>query len=156
MPTEAEWECAAGEGTATPRWTGDVTYVGDGHNAISPELDEIAWWAGSAMGRTHAVRSKPPNPWGLHGVIGNVWEHCNDSYAEDYGGIEDPDVAVVDPSGPAQSRGCREPDQGGCRVNRGGGWPDPGYALRVAFRGTPPTTERNHDAGLRPARTAVP
>ncbi|TPE44535.1 formylglycine-generating enzyme family protein [Pontibacter mangrovi] len=65
LPTEFEWEYAARAGTE----------------------DDIAWGEARAMGvisdtTTRAVGSKQPNAWGLHDMIGNVWEWVDDYYNE--------------------------------------------------------------------------
>ena len=92
LPTEAEWEYAARAGTTGPR-----------HG----DLDAIAWHGGNSGGQTRPVMQKAPNAWGLHDMIGNVWEWCADWQA-DY-----PDGMATDPKGPAS---------GSSRVFRGGGW----------------------------------
>lgn len=72
LPTEAEWEYAAGGGNITkPR----TTYSG------SNTLDEVAWWYDS---ETHPVGTKKPNDLNLYDMSGNVAEWCYD-YFEDYG-----------------------------------------------------------------------
>ena len=106
LPTEAEWEYAARAGMTGAR-----------HR----ELDAIAWWIGNSSNKTHAVKQKAANAWGLHDMIGNVWEWCSDWYGE-Y-----PTGRVTDPSGPGS---------GSFRVFRGGTWYfawDARSALRNGF-----------------------
>ena len=66
LPTEAEWEWAA-------RGGGDnTTYAG------SNDIDEVAWYGGNSGSKTHEVKKKKPNGYGLYDMSGNVNEHCWD------------------------------------------------------------------------------
>ena len=78
LPTEAEWECACRAGTTGDRYG---------------ELDEIAWYDENSGRETHGVGQKQANGFGLHDMLGNVWEWCNDWYG-DY-----PKEPVTDPGG---------------------------------------------------------
>jgi formylglycine-generating enzyme required for sulfatase activity len=101
LPTEAEWEyCARAGGRG-------VFGLGAGGEPISPEsLDDHAWLLPTSQNRTHPVGRKTANAWGLHDMLGNVWEWCADWY---------------DPAAYAGG------DAGGLdrleRVMRGGAWP---------------------------------
>ena len=116
LPTEAEWEYAA-----RARTTGD-TYSG---NLIAPYgkdplLDAIAWYGKNITRRgTHPVGGKAANLWGLHDMLGNVWELVEDRYGEYPGGT------VMDPRGPLSGR---------FRVARGCGWPSYAGRCRAAVR----------------------
>lgn len=74
LPYESEWEYACRAGTTTATWVGDLTWTNDGE----PALDAIAWHLGVSEGATHEVGLKPPNPWGLYDMLGNVSEWCGD------------------------------------------------------------------------------
>ncbi|MDD9944076.1 MAG: formylglycine-generating enzyme family protein, partial [Myxococcales bacterium] len=122
LPTEAEWEYAARAGTKGP------TYG---------KLDDIAWHGGNSGRRARAVGQRQPNRFGLHDMLGNVWEWC----ADWYGSYEpQPDI---DPSGPAQ---------GQFRVLRGGSWSYGAWNVRAAYRLHEPPGKRNVAQGLRLAR----
>lgn len=59
LPTEAEWEYGGRAGTTAVRY-------GD--------LDRIAWHSKNSSSQTHDVKTKEQNAWGLHDMLGNVWE----------------------------------------------------------------------------------
>jgi formylglycine-generating enzyme required for sulfatase activity/serine/threonine protein kinase len=124
LPTEAEWEYAARAGSSEARH-------GD------PEV--IAWHDANAGKTPHPVATKQPNAWGLHDMLGNVWEWSHDWYGA-YG------AAARDPAGPGG---------GSSRVIRGGGWEVPSSSVRAAFRGGFGPAERGNFLGFRVARTAA-
>ncbi|WP_328908755.1 formylglycine-generating enzyme family protein [Streptomyces sp. NBC_00234] len=114
LPTEAEWEHACRAGTTDARYG---------------RLDEIAWHRGNSQERMHEVGGKQPNAWGLHDMLGNVWEWCWDVY--------DPEV------------------YGTYRVLRGGGWFDERWSCRASVRRRSHPTFRIDDVGFRLARSVA-
>ncbi|MFB6712641.1 formylglycine-generating enzyme family protein [Streptomyces sp. NPDC056237] len=112
LPSEAEWEYACRAGTSDTRYG---------------ELDEIAWHYGNSGGRVHDVATRAPNAWGLHDMIGNVWEWCWDVY--------DPSV------------------YGPYRVFRGGGAYDRPRGCRASCRRRSHPAFRIDDLGFRLARS---
>lgn len=82
LPTETEWEFAARGGLdgAAFAW-GDEFLPGDRHMANTWQ-GEFPWQHRSRDGyeRTSPVGAYPPNGYGLHDVIGNVWEWTTDWY----------------------------------------------------------------------------
>jgi formylglycine-generating enzyme required for sulfatase activity len=115
LPTEAEWEYACRAGTTGPRYG---------------PLDDIAWHRANSEGRLREVGGRQPNTWGLHDILGNVWEWCWDLY--------DPEV------------------YGTYRVLRGGGWFDEPWSCRASVRRRSHPTYRIDDVGFRLARSGPP
>jgi sulfatase modifying factor 1 len=99
LPTEAEWEYACRAGSRSRYFFGDD----------AAKAPQYAWLKPHSVGRTHPVGQKLPNAWGLHDMLGNVWEWCNDWYRADYYQESPRD----NPRGPAT---------GTQRVLRGGAW----------------------------------
>ncbi len=99
LPTEAQWEYACRATTTTLYWSGRTR----------EDLSRAGWFRGNAGGKVHAVAEKPPNPWGLFDMHGNVWEWCLDWYGK-YVGEEQ-----TDPAGPAS--GTFRVIRGGCFGN---------------------------------------
>ena len=84
LPTEAEWEKAARGGTIQqPYPWGDALPNGEQCNFADKNLAHY-WWADKAAddgsGHTAPVGSYPENEYGLHDMVGNVWEWCLDEY----------------------------------------------------------------------------
>src|SRR5271157_301904 len=113
LPSEEQWEYACRAGSAAARY-------GD--------LDQIAWYSENSGGETHPVALKQPNGWGLHDMLGNVWEWCADAYWE-YG---------------TGKRGASAP-----RVIRGGSWSGVARVVRAACRGRNGPSFRFNDLGFR-------
>jgi len=123
LPTEAQWEYACRAGTTGPD---------------SGDLHEMGWYSDNSDDRTHPAGEKKPNAWGLHDMLGNVWEWCSDWY-----GDFDPS-AVTDPTGPAD---------GSYHVIRGGGWYSDAYFARCSYHdGFSPYYDFDGSLGFRLAR----
>ena len=134
LPTEAEWEYMCRAGTRTATYNGDLTHVERGRG--DRVLEEIAWYAVNAGGETKEVCQREPNAWGLHDLLGNVWEWCFDAFEGDSASHP------VDLSS--------RPGSGTFRVLRGGCWrsSDPS-SLRAAYRGQQSRWEDGCDLGFR-------
>jgi formylglycine-generating enzyme required for sulfatase activity len=128
LPTEAEWEYACRAGTTTEYYFGQD----------ASRLGENAWYAENSSGQTQPVGAKDPNAWGLHDMLGNVWEWCADWFSADY--YKTVKDGGVDPLGPlVASR----------RVIRGGGWSSPAEFCRSAYRSYWEPGNRLDDVGFR-------
>lgn len=109
LPTEAEWEIAAGWGKERP---------------LYPTGEEIEKSQANFFGSdTTAVMSYPANELGLYDMAGNVYEWCLDWYGYNYY-----ETAALEPNNP------QGPLQGNYRVLRGGCWKSLKEDLRCAKR----------------------
>jgi formylglycine-generating enzyme required for sulfatase activity/uncharacterized RDD family membrane protein YckC len=126
LPTEAQWEYACRAGTMGE-------YAGD--------VDLMAWHrlnsgrdGSDRYGKSHPVRTKKPNAWGLYDMHGNVEEWCNDRDGS-YGS-----GSATDPQG--ASRSSR-------RLIRGGSWGTISSCARSAYRDSGPPGYTNSNLGFR-------
>jgi formylglycine-generating enzyme required for sulfatase activity len=74
LPTEACWEYAARAGSTTRYPNGDTL----------ADLGEIAWFGGNWQDGHKAVGWKQPNAWGLHDVVGGVFEWTQSAWTQNY------------------------------------------------------------------------
>lgn len=149
LPSEAQWEYAARAGSTASRPWGDDPGQACGHANVADR-------SASADGRSrHAVphacsdghwfaapvASLRPNAFGLHDMLGNVWEWTADCWNPDYHGA------------PTRARAWSEGD---CarRVLRGGGWLSTPFQARAANRVRGLAAARQNDIGFRVARVA--
>ncbi len=129
LPSEAEWEYAARAGTTTARDWGEAWGNGDRYAV-----------AGGKPG-TSAVASLTANAWGLHDMIGNVWEWTQD--------CDTSDLTTQPTDGSAKSlASCLG------RVLRGGSWGNESRSARAGYRSRGDADVRDGRAGFRVARTS--
>ena len=124
LPTEAEWEWAA-MGGRNDKWAGTNEKA---------QLVNYAWYDANSGNKTHQVKLKSANGYGLYDMNGNVWEWCWDRYSS------------TTPTGGQDTAGAASGDY---RVPRGGSWfNDAGSAAR-AVRSNRDPGNRDNRLGLR-------
>lgn len=72
LPTEAEWEYAARSGGKKEKYAG------------GNDVKSVAWYESNSGKRTHPVKQKKPNGFGLYDMSGNIREWVQDWYDVDY------------------------------------------------------------------------
>jgi sulfatase modifying factor 1 len=145
--SESEWEYAARAGTTTRRPWGDVAEAGCAHANIADATARRivpGITLGTACDDGHAYTSPAgtyhANAFGLHDMLGNVWEWTADCWSESHVGAPADGSARMD---------------GDCsyRVLRGGSWSNNSDGIRSAHRNGEALGTRFGGYGFRVART---
>jgi formylglycine-generating enzyme required for sulfatase activity len=129
LPTEAEWEYAAGNGSRHTKYSwGDGEPAGKKGGNVADKTAKAKYPAWTVFENysdgyiyTAPVGQYDPNDFGLHDMTGNVWEWCSDWYDADY--------YQKSPSKDPQGASA-----GDYRVVRGGSWDHARYYCRSAYR----------------------
>lgn len=138
LPTEAEWEYACRAGTTTARFWGGVQDDGCAFaNAADLTAQERfpAWVVMPCEDDfvfTAPTGHYKPNSFGLHDMLGNVWEWVYDNYQEDA-------YKHLPSENPLHQSFRSE------RVARGGSWNSKPSAVRCANRDVLKTPDRRSD-----------
>ncbi|MFN8348775.1 MAG: SUMF1/EgtB/PvdO family nonheme iron enzyme [Spirosomataceae bacterium] len=140
LPTEAEWEYAAGGGESASRTkyagTNEAGRLQDYGNFCDGNCD-YSWKEASqndGYKNTAPVGKYKPNALGLYDMSGNVWEWCNDWYGAYSSTLQ------TNPTGLAT---------GPSRVLRGGSWSYRPANSRVAYRYPDAPSDRSNNVGFR-------
>ena len=136
--SESEWEYVARAGTTTRRWWGDD--VGESGACRYANVSDPPFECSDGHRNTSPAGSFAANRFGLHDVLGNVWEWVEDCWNEGYAGA------------PTDGRARRSGD---CdrRVQRGGSWGNSPGIVRSAIRNGIPPGWGYFSNGFRIART---
>ncbi len=145
LPSEAEWEYAARAGTTGARpWGSSLTSVCHHANTADEEAEDLfpdfrTAACSDAHTNTAPVGSYAANGFGLHDMLGNVWEWVEDCPHDNYEGA--PTDGSVWAGGNCEFR-----------VLRGGSWADVPNSVRLADRISLIHQFNNSGAGFRVVR----
>lgn len=137
--SEAEWEYAARAGASTQYSWGAVA------SRDFANYGQDLCCGGHVAGRdtwlyTAPVDSVPANAFGLHSMLGNVWEWVEDCWEESHAGRP--------ADGAARTTGdCNR------KIMRGGSWSSLPVRIRAAYRDAYPPDDRDSIIGFRVARS---
>jgi formylglycine-generating enzyme required for sulfatase activity len=148
LPSEAEWEYAARAGTTGPRYWTEATEAA----CTRANLRDLAMagFYGATQDATFApcndgfvqtsrVGAFPPNAFGLHDMLGNVWQWTQDCWNPTLQGL--PRQGTPRETGDCLQRGAR-----------GGSWSNDVRLVRASYRNSGPAAARSSNTGFRLVR----
>jgi len=148
LPTASEWEYAARGNTGTSRYWGDnpddaCGYANGADNTAQAQIQGATSWSvhncTDGFAYTAPVGHFKPNAFGLHDMLGNVWEWVADNYHDSYVG--------------APTDGSAWQGDSALRVLRGGSWNNSPWNVRAAIRYKSEPGLRFSSFGFRLARS---
>jgi sulfatase modifying factor 1 len=148
LPTEAEWEYAARGRTVTARYWGNnpnktCKYANVADRTARAKIPGAPFWllhdCTDGFAYTSPAGRFKANAFGLHDMLGNVWEWTEDSYHDSLEG--------------APADGSAWQGDGKQRVIRGGSWNNDPGRVRAAERGRDTPASRFSNIGFRVARS---
>ena len=150
--SEAEWEYAARAGSGAARhWgndgAGQCRHANGADSALRNHYSDWKWRTATCNDgyvHTSPAGSFPSNTFGLHDMLGNVWEWAEDCWRDSYSGVPS-DGSVWTTGGDCSAR-----------VLRGGSWVSRPGSLRSALRNGNSTGDRYYYLGFRVSRTLTP
>lgn len=128
LPSEAEWEFAARGGTLSRSYN----YSG------SNKINSVGWYTGNSELRLHKVGEKRANELGIYDMSGNVFEWCEDWYAEKF-----------------PSETGNPPMLGVNKVIRGGSWYGSNKSCVTSYRSFAHPDHASYHIGFRIAQNAT-
>jgi formylglycine-generating enzyme required for sulfatase activity len=140
LPTEAEWEYAAREGSSGR----GLEFSGANYTNIG----NVAWYTINSGNKTHEVRTRNGNQLGIYDMTGNLWEWCSDWFdvytSSDQINPQGPATANITPTSPYYMK----------KVRRGGSYDNTISESTVCYRLGEVISFRHPTIGFRVARTA--